>query len=83
METRMATLEASITALAAAVATQQTRLEATMAAQRETLEASITLLQETLEQRLGDLEAAGVNVPPSRLLIVPLNQTGRGQESSE
>ena len=79
----MAALEASITALAAAMAKQKTTLEAVMAAQRETLEVSITLLQETLEQRLGDLEAAGVDAPPNRLLIVPLNQAARGQEPSE
>ena len=83
LETRMAALEASITALAEAVATQQTTLEAAMAAQRETLEASITLLQETLEQRLGDLEAAGVDAPPSRLLIVPLNQAREQQEKPQ
>lgn len=50
-------------------------LETSLEAQRTALEASIDLLRETLEQHIADLEVAGVDAPPSRLLIVPLKQT--------
>ena len=83
LETRMAALEASITAQRTAFEASITALGATVATQQTTLEASIEALQETLEQRITALEAEGVDAPPSRLLIVPFNQTDSAQESSE
>ena len=54
-----------------------------MAAQRTALEATIDRLREDLEQRMAEVETAVDDAPPSRLLVLPLNQADSAQEPSE